>query len=116
MLALKRSPLFRIALLSFAVLFAHTGRATSVQHILPAAPPCARKVAAAQPDTEKKLAPAIKRLIRPGQRVHFHTSFADPLGHTAAAGFRSAQASGQLTLARHTLYIPPQRLPFALRI
>jgi hypothetical protein len=115
MLAAKRSPLFRIALLSFAVLFAHTGRASNVQHTLPGSPPCARKVAAAQPDPEKKLAPAIKRLIRPG-RVHFHTSFADPLGHTTAATFLAAQPSGQLTLSRRSVYIPPQRLPFALRI
>ncbi len=35
MLAAKRSPLFRIALLTFAVLFAHTGRAANVQHSFP---------------------------------------------------------------------------------
>jgi hypothetical protein len=115
MLAAKRSPLFRIALLSFAVLFAHTGRAANVQHTFPGTPPCARKVAAAQPDTEKKLAPAIKRRIRPGQRVHFHTSFADPLGQPGAAAVRAAQAS-QLTLARRRVYVAPQRLRFALRL
>ncbi len=116
MRAVKRSPLFRIALLSFAVLFAHTGRAANVRTIAPVRPPCARKVAATQPDTEKKLTPAIKRLIRPAQRVHFHTSLAGPLGHSRAAAFLAAPASGRLAAARGTAYIAPQRLPFALRI
>lgn len=115
MLAVKRSPLFRIALLSFAVLFAHTGRATNVDHILPVKPPCAGKVAAAQPDSDKKLAPAIRRFVRPDGRAHFHTTAAHPLVNSAAA-FRAAQASTRTALARQLVYIPSQRLPFDLRI
>jgi hypothetical protein len=118
MRAIKRSPLFLIALLSFAVLFAHTGRAAHVQHIAPVRPPCARKVAAAQPDAEKKLAPAIKRLIFPGRRVHFHTSFAHTLGFSRAraAALHAANTSGQLALTRGNAHVPPQHRSFTLRI
>lgn len=118
MRAVKRSPLFRIALLSFAVLFAHTGRAARVQHIAPVKPPCARKVAATQPDNQKKLAPAIRRLVRPRPHTRLQTSFAHPLGFSGAhpASLHAGHVSGQLALLRGTTCIPPQRRSFALRI
>jgi hypothetical protein len=117
MRAMKRSPLFRIALLSLAVLSAHTAHAANPHAFVPVRPPCARKVAAAQPDLDKKLTPALKRLIRPGQRVHFHTSFAHPLGFSGAyAPAQAAHASSQLALARQAVYRAPQRRSFALRI
>lgn len=113
--AVKRSPLFRIALLSFAVLFAQTGRATRVQHIAPVKPPCARKVAATKPDTDKKLTPAIKRIVRPGSRAHFHTFFPGPLGFSNPAAFDCVHTSGLPGLTRNPAF-PPQRRTFALRI
>ncbi|HZQ42623.1 MAG TPA: hypothetical protein VFA99_05195 [Acidobacteriaceae bacterium] len=117
MRAVKASPLFRIALLSLAVLLAHTAHASNVRHSFPAAPPCPRKVAAAQPDAQNKLLPGIKRIANPGDRAVRHT-FRDSFAFIGAPvnGFFYTHTAGPLAAARRTLYIPPQRLPFALRI
>jgi hypothetical protein len=122
MRALRRSPLFRIAVLSMAVLFAHTARATNVQRIIPSAPPCARKVAASQPDPDKKLSPAGKRILWPGHLPGYlqagHNLFGGSLGFTTAhaASVLPAHGAVQIALARRTVHIAPQHSLFALRI
>ncbi len=113
--AVKRSPLFRIALLSLAVLSAHTARAAKAPPVNPVRPPCPAKVAAAQPEAQKKLLPNIKRLAQPGARAHPLFGGAFALTGNAAA-FLPPHSTGQLAAGRHTVYIPPQRLPFDLRI
>ena len=116
--AMRRSPLFRIALLSLAVMFAHTARLANAQLILPVAPPCPGKVAAAQPDPDKKLSPASKRIVQPGPLAHSHKLFAGPFGLTNAhaASLVLLQSAGQIAIARTTVYIAAQRPLFALRI
>lgn len=122
MRALRRSPLFRIAVLSLAVLFAHTARATNVQRILPAAPPCPRKVAASQPDPDKKLSPAGKRILRPGHLPGYllagHNFFGGSFGFTSAhaASLLSLPSAAHIAIARSTASIAPQHPFFALRI
>lgn len=115
MRAEKRLPLFRIALLSLAVLFAHTARATNARPI-PVSPPCARKVAAAQLDPQKKLIPAIKLIANPGERMHGHSFFGASFAGAPARGVFFAHRTGPLAVARPAVYVLPQRLPFALRI
>lgn len=117
MRAVRHSPLFRIALLALAVLFAHTVRATP-QAIIPVHPPCPGKVAAAQPDAKKKLPLAGKRVIKPGRLANSHSLFGGSPDLTRAAGtsLLSVQSPGQIIVARGTVYIAPQRRPFALRL
>jgi hypothetical protein len=116
--AMRRSPLFRIALLSLAVLFAHTTHAANVERIIPSAPPCAAKVAAAQPDPEKKLSPASKGIVRPGHLADSHNLFGDSFGFATAhaASLLSLHSAGQIAIARCTVSIAPQHSLFALRI
>ncbi len=118
MRAVKRSPVFRIALLSLTVLLAHTARAANARPILPVSVALPRKVAAAQPDPQKKLIPGIKRIANPGDRAPRHTLFGGSFGLTSAhaTAILSAHAAGEIAAARRTIYIPPQRFPFALRI
>jgi hypothetical protein len=117
MRAVRRSPLLRIALLTLAVLFAHTVR-SNTQTILPVQPPCPGKVAATQPDSDKKLPLAIKRLVKSGRLQAGHTLFGGPFDFAAAdaATLLSVRSSGQFTFARWTVAIDRQRRPFALRI
>src|SRR5579875_152198 len=116
MRAVRRSPLFRIALLALAVLCAHTVRANT-QPIVPICPPCPGKVAAAQPSSEKKLFPASKRSARP-PRPDARSSFGAPpyflAAHPAAVLF--LRRPGQIAVALRTVHIPAQRRPFALRL
>lgn len=118
MFGVRRSPLFRIALLSLAVLFTHTARATNVEHSFPATPPCARKVAAAQPDPEKKLSTGNKQIVMPGRLTDRHNIFGYSFGFTNAyaASLLPVHGTAQIALARSTASITPQRRPFALRI
>jgi hypothetical protein len=117
MCAVRRSPLFRIALLSLAVLFAHTAHAAN-RRIVPVAPPCARKVAASQPDPEKKLSPAARRTVTPGHLAYWHNLFDGSFGftHAHAASLLALPSAVQIAVARSTASIAPQRRPFALRI
>ena len=117
MRALRRSPLFRTALLSLAVLFAHTVRAGCLQTITPAGPPCPGKVAAAQPDPEKKFTPGNKR-VKPGRLAEHHNLIVGAFGLTAAhtAGITFTHHAGQFPVARWAIDVAPQRRPFALRI
>ena len=118
MRAVRLTPLFRIALLSLAVLFAHTARATNVRRIIPSAPPCPRKVAAAQPDPEKKLPPAGKRIVTRGHLADLHNLFGGSFSFAVAQAtcFLSAHSTHQIALARWTLSIAPQRPPLVLRL
>lgn len=116
MRAVRRSPLFRIALLILAVLFAHTARA-STQPILPVCPPRPCKVAAAQPDSRNKLRLASTRVATPPHPADHHHLFTGAFALTAvdpALLFFSSPA--QLILARGAASVHPQRRPFALRI
>jgi hypothetical protein len=117
MRAVRRSPLLRIALLTLAVLFAHTVR-SNTQTILPVQPPCPGKVAATQPDSDKKLPLAIKRLVKPGRLQAGHTLFGGPFDFAGphAATLLSVRRPGQFIFARWTVAIDRQRRPFALRI
>lgn len=116
MRAAKASPLFRIALLAFAVLFAHTAHAANPHGLVPAAPPCPRKVAAAQPDPQKNLLPALNRTARRGHRAQRHFGGSFGLTPAPATSLFFRHSAGPLAAARRTVYIPPQRLPFDLRI
>jgi hypothetical protein len=117
MRALRSSPLFRIALLSLAVLFAHTAHAVA-RPIIPAAPACPRKVAAAQPDPEKKLSPASKRIVRPGRLANSHSLFGGAFGFTNphTASLLSLHGAVQVATAPRTVCVVPQRRSFALRL
>jgi hypothetical protein len=117
MRAVRHSPLFRIALLSLAVLFAHTVRAHT-QPIIPVSTPCPGKVAAAQPDAQKKLPLAGKRIVKPGRLADGHSLFAGSLGFAGAhrATVLSVRIPGQIIRARRTEYLDLQRRPFALRL
>jgi hypothetical protein len=117
MLAMKRFPLFRTALLSLAVLVAHTAHAAN-RPTTPAAPPCSFKVAAAQPDPEQKPLLGSKRIVRPSFLASHHSlcggfsSFA--LAQTAC--FPSAYSVGQTAVARWTAHLAQQCPPFVLRV
>ena len=117
MRAVRCSPWFRIALLSLAVLFAHTGHAAT-RPILPDCHPNTVKVAATRLESEKKLSLAITRIAGPGTVARSHASFAASFDIAAAhhAGVLSFRSTGQLILARWTVSTDPQRRPFALRI
>jgi hypothetical protein len=105
-----------------AVLFAHTARATNVQRIIPSAPPCPRKVAASQPDPDKKLSPAGKRILRPGHLPGYlqagHNLFGSSLAFTSAhaSSLLPLPNSIQIATARWIVYVAPQHSLFALRI
>jgi hypothetical protein len=109
--------LFRIALLSVAALLAHTVRANT-QPIIPVAPPCPHKVAAAQPDPEKKLSPASRQIATPGHFVDRHNLFSGSFSFTSAhaASLLPMRSAVQIAVARWTVYVAPQRRPFDLRI
>ncbi|HEV2579078.1 MAG TPA: hypothetical protein VGU25_17870 [Acidobacteriaceae bacterium] len=116
MRAVRRSPWFRIALLSLAVLFAHTGHAAT-RSILPDCHPNTVKVAATRLESEKKLSLAVTRLVRPARLAHRHTSFASfDLAGAYSASLLSLPGTGHLTFARWSVSTDPQRRPFALRI
>lgn len=117
MRAVRNSPLFRIALLSVAVLFAHTVPAHT-QPIIPVSTPCPGKVAVAQPDSEKKLPLATKRVIKPARLEHSHSLFGSSLDLANAhrLAVLLVRSPGQSILTRGTAYIAPQRWPFALRL
>lgn len=117
MRAMRRSPLFRIALLSLAVLSAHTAHATNVRHSFPAAPPCPRKVAAAQPDQDNKPSLQIKRIVR-SRHANSHSSSGGPFFFAPAhtRGFLAAQNPAQIAVGRRTADITPQHRLFVLRI
>jgi hypothetical protein len=117
MRAVRRSPLLRIALLTLAVLFAHTVR-SNTQTILPVQPPCPGKVAAAQPDSERKLPLVSTRLVKPGRLQDGQTLFAGSFDLTGAraATLLSVRTPGQSNFTRWTAAFDPQRRPFALRI
>lgn len=115
MRAVRCSPWFRIFLLSLAVLFAHTGHAATGP-ILPACHPNTLKVGATRLESEKKVSLAITRLATPGRLAQGHTLFNGSFGLTGATAILCAQATRKITVVRATLYIPPQRLPFDLRI
>ena len=120
MRAVRRSPLFRIALLSLAVLSAHTAHAAK-RPILPA-PPCPRKVAAAQPDPQKKLSIGSKQIVMPGDLPAYLLAGHNFLGHSF--GFTCGHAGSllllhsavQIAIAHWTASIAPQRRQFVLRI
>src|SRR5581483_4874529 len=105
MRAVKASPLFRIALLSLAVLLAHTAHGSNVRHSFPAAPPCPRKVAAAQPDPQNKLLPGIKCVASFGDGPVRHT-FGGCFACIAAPvnGFFYTHNAGPFAALRSTLY------------
>ncbi|HTV08193.1 MAG TPA: hypothetical protein VMD97_04025 [Candidatus Aquilonibacter sp.] len=117
MRALRRSPLFRIALLSLAVLFAHTAHAAN-RPILLVAPPCAGKVAAAQPDPEKRPVLGRKQVVRPRFPATSHAASGSalffPLARTAYV--LCAEGAAQISLARSALYVAQQQRPFHPRI
>lgn len=117
MRAVRRSPLFRIVLLSLAVLLAHTAHAAN-RPILPVAPPCQGKVAATQPDPEKKLSPAVKRIVTPGHVADWHKLFGHSFGFTSAraASLLPVRSAVQIAVTRWTACVAPQYRPFALRI
>jgi hypothetical protein len=117
MRALRRSPLFRIALLILAVLFARSAHAANVRHSFPAVPPCPRKVAAAQPDLEKNPALQSNGFVRPGSPADRRIS-SGGFFSSAASAFNSLHVQGvrQTSLVRRAACITPQRRPFALRI
>jgi hypothetical protein len=116
MRAVRRSPLFRIALLTLAVLFAQTIRANT-QQIIAVCAPCPGKVAAAQPDPEKKLFPAARRTNRPEPPAgRHHLSSSLGVAHAYSTSLLSVSGSGQITVARWAVSIAPQRRSFALRI
>lgn len=117
MRAVRRSTVFFTVLLSLAVLLAHTARATNVRHISPALPPCPLKVAAAQPNPEKKPLFAAKRIVRSrfgadGRNASGSFFFAA----ARAASFLSGQGSAQIATARSVACISPQHRRFSLRI
>jgi hypothetical protein len=116
MRAVKRSPLVRIALLSLAVLFAHTGHAAT-RPIVPAYHPSTVKVAATRLESEKKLSLAITRLSAPARLAH-HNSFGGSfdLAATHPAAALALRSPGQTTAVLRTVDILSQRRPFALRI
>jgi hypothetical protein len=109
--------LFRIALLILVGLFAHTVRANT-RPIVPVRPPCPDKVAVAQPDPEKKLPPIRRQTVRPGRLVDSAHFFGGSFGFTQAqaAGLFVLPSAGQIAVTRWTVYVAPQRRPFALRI
>ena len=115
MRAVKASPLFRIGLLALAVLFAHTGHAATrpiVYH------PSTVKVAATRPESEKKLSLALTRLVTPTRLAHRHSPFGGSFDAAAvhSGTVLSLLCTVQLAAAHSTVYIRPQRSPFALRI
>ncbi|HEX5282858.1 MAG TPA: hypothetical protein VFW30_01970 [Bryocella sp.] len=115
--AVRRSPWFRIALLSLAVLFAHTGHAAT-RPILPIYHPSTVKVAATRLESEQKLSLAITRLASPGRLVHSLTSFGGSFDVAAAhrASVLPSNSPARFTSARWNVSTNPQRRPFALRI
>lgn len=116
MRALRHSPLFRIAILSLAVLFAHTSHAATGLRTFPVRPPCPGKVAAAQPDSNKKLSPTAKRILQPGRLAACHKLFAGALAHPHAASLLALHRAVPFAFARWTPSLAPQRRPFDLRI
>jgi hypothetical protein len=118
MRAVRRSPLFRIALLSLTVLFAHTVHAARAAANFSVARSCAGKVAAAQPDPEKKLIRGSKRIVRPGRLADCHNLFGGAFGLPGAhvGSVLAVYSGGPVAAARRTVDVAPQRRPFALRI
>jgi len=112
----RPSPLFRIALLSLAVLFAHTLRANT-QPILPASPPSPGKVAAAQPDSRKKPPLATTQIVKP-RNLHNHNWFGGSfqLAGAHASILLDRPDRGPTVTARAAIHTRPQRRPFDLRI
>jgi hypothetical protein len=114
MRALRTSPLFRIAVFSLAVLFAHTIRANT-QPIASVRPQCALKLSTAQPDSNKKLFSAIKRSAsrpHPDSGTSFGGAFG--LGSAQPRDPLSGDSTGHI--ARVADAIPAQRRGFVLRL
>jgi len=117
MRAVRNSPLLRIVLLSLAVLFAHSMRANA-QQIVSVSPACAGKVAAAQPDPEKKLPLRAPQILKRGHLPGSHNLFGGSVDFTGAHGaaLLFLPDSSHTMVAHSAASIAPQRRPFDLRI
>jgi hypothetical protein len=117
MRALRRSPLLCTAVLSLVVLLARTARAAT-RPIAPSAPPSPLKLAATQPDPEKKPALGPKRVVRPACLADVHNLFGNAfcVTNAHAASLLSLHSAVQIARACRTASLAPQRRPFDLRI
>jgi len=118
MTAVFRSRLFRIAMLSFAVLFSQTANAAkSAQSISPRTPPSSVKLCAAWPESKNDFKGTIKKSLRPnpGPAARFVFSAAGFLP-AGATGIQAAQHTAVSFKLQRLTYAAPQSRLFALRI
>jgi len=118
MTTVLRSRLFRIAMLSFAVLFSQTANAAKPTRLVYAQTPSSSvKLCAAWPESRNDFKGTIKKVLRPnpGPAAHSLFSAASFLPAGAASLHVSQHADAAFHLQRLT-YVAPQFRPFALRI
>ena len=116
MTALLRSRLFRIAMLSFAVLLSQTANAAKPTRPVSAQTPSAVRLCAAWPESRNDFKGTIKKAHRPNPAAA-HVLFS--AANFLPAGVASLRASEQAAVALHVqqlTYAIPQFRPFALRI
>jgi hypothetical protein len=113
-----RSRLFRIAMLSFAVLFSQTANAAKpVRQFSVGARPSSLKLCAAWPESRKNFTSAIKKIRRPSAVPAIHPSFS--VAGLISSGAVNLQASRQATVVfnlQWLTYAAPQSRPVVLRI
>jgi len=118
MTAILRSRPFRIAMLSFAVLFSQTANAAKpARQLSPGTPPPSVKLCAAWPESRKDFTGTIKKVQRPNPapaaRVFFSPASFLPAG---AASLQTSQQAGIALQLQQLIYAAAQFRPFALRI
>jgi hypothetical protein len=115
MTTVLRSRLFRIAMLSFAVLFSQT--ANAAKPVSAGTCTASVRLCAAWPESKNDFKGTIKKVLRPNPAPAAHVPFsaASFLPAGAASIHASQHADAAFHLQRLT-YVAPQFRPFALRI
>ena len=116
--AILRSRLFRIAMLSFAVLFSQTANAAKpARQLSRGTPPAAIRLCAAWPESRNDFKGTIKKVQRPNPQPAARTLFSTAV--FIPAGVVNLRASEQAAFAfnlRQLTYAAPQFRPYALRV
>ena len=118
MISVFRSRLFRIAMLSFTVLFSQTANAAKPTRPASAGTPSSSlRLCAAWPEHENNFKVTIRKTLRPNPapaaRVLFSAASFLPAG---AASLQASQQADVVLQLQRSAYVAPQFRTFALRI
>jgi len=112
----RRSQLFRIVFLCYAVLFGQTAHAAQPSRRIfsPGSLPCQVKLLVAQPEPRQQIVRQSAQPLPPrpvAHRAHFPM-----LNETGVRVLAATELARQAFHIQHAIYVAPQLRPFSLRI